>query len=466
MKSAPAVPPAPVARHRLGVLEKVGFGAGDAAVNVVISAMILIVGYFYTDVFGLAPEDLWILFLVVRIFDGLIDPLIGWVNDRFTTRWGRYRPYFIFVPVPLAISTVLMFTTPDLDYNGKLVWAYATYLLVTVMFSLVTIPYISLIGVLTDSTADRLSANGYRLFSAKVAGFFVTIIVPEVARRWGPSLTAGYQFAMAIMAIAGVLLFFFCFFTTKERIQHKKETTPMSGQLRHLVRNDQWIVLCAVCITGMIGYVIRGQTGAYYAKYYLDGGDKLIAPFMGIGVAGAILAMVASTWLTKSYCKIALFRWTQLAVGLISVVMFYVVRPGDVYSAFAFYFVLSFVVDLHAPIFWSIISESVDYGAHKTGLHIPGVAFGVIAFFQSMGLAIGGSATNKLLDYSDYIANQTQPASTLAMIALMLTLIPGAFHVVVGLLMFRYRITDKFYHAMMQQPLPATATARPAAEPA
>ncbi len=442
---------------RLTVLEKVGFGAGDAAVNVVISAMMLIIGYFYTDVFGLKPADLVILFFVVRFIDGAIDPLIGWFNDRFTTRWGRYRPYFIFVSVPLAVSTVLMFTTPDLGYNGKLVWAYATYLLVTILFSLVTIPYISLIGVLTDSTADRLSANGYRLFSAKVAGFFVAIIVPEVARRWGGDLASGYQFAMAIMAVAGVLLFFFCFFTTTERIEYKKETTPMSGQLRHLLRNDQWMVLCAVCITGMIGYVIRGQTGAYYAKYYLDGGERLIGPFMGIGVAGAILAMVASTWITKYYCKIQLFRWTQLAVGLISAAMFFLVRPGDVYVAFAFYFVLSFIVDLHAPVFWSIISESVDYGAHKTGIHIPGMAFGVIAFFQSLGLAIGGSGVNKLLDHFNYVANETQSALTLTGIALMLTLIPGAFHVVVGLLMFRYRITDKFYYAMMRQPVAAGA---------
>lgn len=447
--SAPSAP-------RLSVLEKIGFGAGDAAVNVVISAMMLIIGYFYTDVFGLKPADLAILFFIVRIVDGAIDPLIGWVNDRFTTRWGRYRPYFIVFSIPLAISTVLMFTTPDLDYNGKLVWAYATYLLVTVLFSLVTIPYISLIGVLTDSTADRLSANGYRLFSAKVAGFCVAIIVPEVARRWGGGdLAAGYQFAMAVMAVGGVALFFFCFFTTTERIVHRKETTPLPRQLGQLVRNDQWIVLCAVCITGMIGYVIRGQTGAYYAKYYLNGGEALIGPFMGVGVAGAILAMIASTWITKRVCKVWLFRWTQLAVGAISAAMFLLVKPGDAALALVFYFLLSFVVDLHAPIFWSIIPESVDYGAHKTGIHIPGLAFGIIAFFQSLGLAIGGSGVNKLLEHYDYVANTTQSPATLTGIALMLTLIPGVFHVGVGLLMFRYRITDRFYHRMMADGLAA-----------
>lgn len=446
--------------QKLSVLEKIGFGAGDAAVNVVISSMMLIIGYFYTDVFGLKPADLVVLFLVVRLLDGFIDPLIGWFNDRFTTRWGRYRPYFLFVSLPLAGSTVLMFTTPDLSYEGKLMWAYVTYILNTVLFSLVTVPYISIIGVLTDSTADRLSANGYRLFFAKVAGFFVAIVVPLLAARWGDgNLARGYQLAMAVMAAAGVVLFWFCFFTTTERVEHTAEKTPFRVQVSHLARNDQWIILCAVCLTGTIGYVIRGQTAAYYAKYYLDGGEALIPRFMGTGVFAAILAMVASTWITKRLCKVQVFRWTQLLVGAISAGMLFLVKPGDVTLALAFYFALSFVVDLHAPIFWSVIPEAVDYGAHKTGVRVSGMAIGLIAFFQSLGLAIAGSGTNKLLDHFGYVANQPQSAEALGGIALMLTVIPGAFHVMMGLLMFRYRVTDAFYHAMRREAAPARGLA-------
>ncbi len=444
--------------QKLSVLEKIGFGAGDAAVNVVISTMMLLIGYFYTDIFGLRPADLVVLFFVVRLVDGLIDPAIGWLNDRYTTRWGRYRPYFLWVSVPLAISTVLMFTTPDLSYQGKLIWAYVTYLLNTVLFSLVTVPYISLIGVLTDSTADRLSANGYRLFFAKVAGFCVAIVVPLLALRWGDgNLARGYQLAMAAMAAIGVVMFWFCFFTTTERVAHEQEKTPVKVQASHLVRNDQWWILCAVCITGMIGYVIRGGTAAYYGKYYLGGGDELIPWFMGTGVGAAILAMVASTWITKCLCKIQLFRWTQIAVGVIAVAMFFFVKPGDVWPALVFYFVLSFVVDLHAPVFWSILPEVVDYGAHKTGLRVSGLAIGFIAFFQSMGLAIAGSGTNKLLDHFGYVANQDQTALAMQGLALMLTIIPGVFHVVVGLLMCRYRVTDAYYHRMMAQPIVAPA---------
>lgn len=446
---------------RLSVLEKIGFGAGDAAVNVVISSMMLIIGYFYTDVFGLKPEDLVWLFLVVRILDGVIDPAIGWLNDRVRTRWGRYRPYFLFVSIPLAISTILMFTTPDLDYRGKLIWAYATYITNTVMFSLVTVPYISLIGVLTNDPQQRLSANGYRLFFAKVAGFCVAIVVPVLAKEWGGgNLARGYQLAMALMAVSGVALFWFCFFTTTERVEHREELAPVGRQLAHLVRNDQWVVLMAVCVLGTIGYVIRGQTAAYYAKYYLGGGNEqlaegLIAKFMGTGVFAAILAMVASTWITKFWCKVSLFRWTQIGTAVASAVMFALVKPGQVELALALYFVVCFVVDLHAPVFWSIIPEAVDYGAHKTGVRVSGLAIGLIAFFQSLGLAIAGSGTNKLLDHFGYVANQPQTPEALAGIVLMLTVIPGVFHFLVGAVMFRYRVTDRYYHTMMQQPLPA-----------
>ncbi|HEX2099789.1 MAG TPA: MFS transporter, partial [Candidatus Synoicihabitans sp.] len=245
---------------RLSVLEKIGFGAGDMAVNVVWSSMALIITFFYTDVFGLRTTDLAMLFLVVRFIDALTDPLMGLLTDRFTTRWGRYRHYFLFLSIPFGISIFLTFVTPELGYGGKLLWAYGTYILVTLMFTAVTIPYISLIGVLTDSPSDRLSANGYRLFFAKIAAFLVTILVPVLAANWGDGhLARGYQAAMGLMAALASALFLFCFFTTTERLQHQVERTPLRRQAAHLFRNDQWLVLCGVCIIGTMGYVIRGS---------------------------------------------------------------------------------------------------------------------------------------------------------------------------------------------------------------
>lgn len=436
---------------RLTVLEKVGFGAGDMAVNVVISSAFLIITYFYTDIFGLQTKHLAPLFLCVRLIDAITDPLMGMLTDRFTTRWGRYRHYFLFLAIPFGISIYLTFLTPDFDYNGKLIWAYSTYILVTLMFTAVTIPYISLIGVLTNEPSERLSANGYRLFFAKIAAFLVSIVVPVLAKTWGQTnLATGYQAAMGLMAGLAAVLFLFCFVTTTERLHHKVEKTPFLTQCGHLWRNDQWRVLCGVCIIGTIGYVVRGAVAAYYAKYYIGGDETMIARFLGTGVMAAILAMVASTWITKKFCKVQMFRWTQLAVGVISVVLYFAAPPGGVVPAFVLFFVLSFVVDLHAPVFWSAIAEAIDYGEKKTGLRVSGLAWGGISFCQKAGMGIAGALVGWLLTYYDYVADVPQSAFTLTGIALMLSIIPGAFHFVMGLLMFRYRITDEFYHAMMR----------------
>lgn len=432
--------------QKLSTLEKVGFGAGDMALNVVISSMMLIITFFYTDIYGLHTEDLALLFVLVKVVGALADLVMGQMTDRFVSRMGRYRPWLLALAIPYGISVFFVFTTPDWAYSAKLVWAYSTYILMTIMTAGVGIPYISLISGLTSDPKERLSANGYRLFFAKIGAFMVTIIVPVLATRWGGGdPAAGYQAAMALMAAMGVLLFLFCVFTTTERVVHKVEKQSLGEQFRLLMRNDQWLILCAVCVTGTVGYVLRGSVAIYYAKYYLGGDTAVVSAFLTTGVAAAILSMVASTWVTKVYCKVKMFRNTQIAVALISLVMYFVVKPGDIQLAFVLYFLLSFVVDMHAPVFWSAIAETIDYGQVKTGKRVSGFAFGGISVCQKAGMAVAGALVGVLLTWFNYVPNQEQSPLALTGIALMLTIIPGFFHFLMGLLMFKYRISDEYY---------------------
>jgi GPH family glycoside/pentoside/hexuronide:cation symporter len=175
----------------------------------------------------------------------------------------------------------------------------------------------------------------------------------------------------------------------------------------------------------------------------------LLSNFLTAGVVASILAMVASTWITKRFCKVQLFRWSQVATGVLSVILYFAVKPGDVVPAFILYFLLSFVVDLQAPIFWSAIAEAVDYGHVKSGKRVAGMSFGGISFCQKLGMSLGGGGVAALLYYYHYVPDQIQSAFTLTGIALMLSIIPGFFHLVMGLLMFKYRITDKFYNEIM-----------------
>ncbi|AXV66734.1 MULTISPECIES: MFS transporter [Pseudoalteromonas] len=437
--------------QKLSVVEKVGFGAGDMAVNVMVAALFYFMSFFYTDIYGLDPVDMGVLFLVARFVDAFTDPLMGVITDKVKTRWGQFRHWFLFLSVPYGLSVILLFTTPDLDYNMKLAWAYATYLFATLMFTGVAIPYISYIGVLTADPKERLSANGYRMFFAKIANVVIVFSVPLLASYWGNgSLSYGYKLAMALVSACAVALFLFCFFTTRERITHEPQTEGVLTQLKVLLKNDQWLLLCAACVLGTLGYAIRGSVAMYYATYYL-GVPDLAGAFTSAGIAASIVSMVASTWITQRYCKMKLFRQSQIAVLFISLLMYFVVQPGDVMMAFVLYIILSFVVDLHAPVFWSAIAEAVDYGEIKDGVRASGLSFGGISFCQKAGGGLAGLAGGLLLAFFEYKPNVEQTEFTLMGLALMLTIIPGVFHALLGLILKKYKITDQYYTDMVIQ---------------
>ena len=436
--------------QKLSVVEKVGFGAGDMAVNVMVAALFYFMSFFYTDIYGLDPVDMGILFLVARFVDAFTDPLMGVITDKVKTRWGQFRHWFLFLSVPYGIAIVLLFTTPDFDYNMKLLWAYLTYLFATLMFTGVAIPYISYIGVLTADPKERLSANGYRMFFAKIANVIIVFSVPLLASMWGGGdIAHGYKLAMILVSTCGVALFLFCFFTTRERITHEPQTESILTQFKVLIKNDQWLLLCAACVLGTLGYAIRGSVAMYYAKYYL-GAPDLAGTFTSAGIAASIVSMVASTWITQRYCKLKLFRWSQIAVLFISLIMFFAVQPGDIWLAFVLYIILSFVVDLHAPVFWSAIAEAVDYGEIKDGVRASGLSFGGISFCQKAGGGLAGLAGGLLLAFFDYQPNIEQSQFTMTGLALMLTIIPGVFHAILGFVLFKYKITDNYYTDMVK----------------
>ncbi|MBN1953177.1 MAG: MFS transporter [Bacteroidales bacterium] len=455
--------------NKLSVLEKIGFGSGDAAVNVVISSFFLIITIFYTDVFGIKPKDMALLFLLIRFMDAVADPVMGLITDRFKFKGGRYRPYFLFLSVPFGIAVYLTFTTPDLAYASKLVYAYCTYILVNLMFTAVTIPYISIISVITSDPQEKLSANGYRLFFAKVAALLVSSVVPVMAEAVGkidwstfsiqnmtfvyevfekPNMALGYQVAMGVMAVMATLLFIFCYFTTEERIEHVTDKRPILEQLKLLIQNRQWLILWGSCLSGTVGYAIRTAVAMYYAKYYLGGDGGVQSSFLATGVIASIIAMPLSTFITKRFCKVKLFWISQLAVGVVSVLMFAVVRPGNISLAYPLYFILMLVVDVHAPVFWSAIAEAVDYGQAETGKRVSGLAFGGISFAQKAGMGIAGAAVGLLLDAFGYVPNAVQSKTSLLGLTLMLTLIPAFFHIINGFLIMRYKITDKYYEVI------------------
>ena len=267
--------------QKLSTVEKVGFGAGDMALNVVISSMMLIITFFYTDIYGLKTTDLALLFVAVKVIGAIADLVMGQITDRYSFASGRYRPYLLWLAVPYGVSVFFVFSTPEWHYDAKLIWAYSTYILMTIMTAGVGIPYIS--DQRPDERPMTAFANGYRL--VRKIGALWDLGRAVLSQRWGGGNPAvGYQAAMAVMAVMGVALFLFCYFSTTERVVHVVEKQSLLDQLKVLLQNDQWLVLCGVCVTGTIGYVVRGSVAIYYAKYYLGGSTETVAAFLTTGV--------------------------------------------------------------------------------------------------------------------------------------------------------------------------------------
>ena len=440
-----------LANKKLTSAEKLGYGAGDAAVNISIMSMSLLLTFFYTDIFGLDPRDMAFLFLIVRLIDAVTDPLMGWITDRVNTRYGRYRPWIGFAAVPFAVSVYLVFANPDIAPENKLLWAYASYIFNTLMFTVVTIPYISLIGVITQSPEERLSANAFRFVIAKGAVLFVTTFLTALATWLGDGDKAqGFGSAMAIMAAISCVALLICFGSTKERITPDIEQTPIKEQIKTLFKNDQWVTLGIACVLTMTGYLVRASIAFHYATYYLliEGGVAF-AVFMSMWAVAGISATFASNWLTARYCKIKVFRYSMFATAAVAVAMFFMVGQGDWVLEICFYFLFCFCSDINTPIFWASIAEVIDYGEHKSGKRVSGLTYGSFSFFQKFGMGVAGLIVGLLLAYFQYSPGEAQSPFTLTGINLMMSLIPGMCFLVTGFVMRGYIISNEYYNQVL-----------------
>ena len=175
--------------EKLTVKEKVGYGLGDTASNIVFQVIVNFMVIFYTDVFGIGAAAVGTLMLVVRVFDMFTDPMMGGIADRTETRWGKYRPYLILTAIPYGILAVVAFSTPDLDEGGKLIYAYVTYALLMTAYTAVNIPYSALGGVITADPKERAEVQAYRFALAMVGGFIVSSSLLWMVSNFGSSLS-------------------------------------------------------------------------------------------------------------------------------------------------------------------------------------------------------------------------------------------------------------------------------------
>ena len=255
----------------LSVKEKIGYGLGDTASNLYWKTYEFFLLYFYTDVFGISARAAGTMLLVTRIWDAINDPLIGYLADRTRTTWGRFRPYLLWMSVPLAITGMLSFYTPDLSGSGKLVYAYVTYAMVMLAYTAINIPYGALLGVISPSSEERTTVSTYRFVAAFCGGLIVQYCTLHLVQFFGGGTTtvlvdgvekdvvlnepAGFFWTMVVFSLAAVVLFLICFATTKERVQPREtENSTFPSDLRFVLTSTKLhqIILSGLAILALL----------------------------------------------------------------------------------------------------------------------------------------------------------------------------------------------------------------------
>lgn len=427
----------------LSIREKIAYGLGDTASNIVFQTVMLFLTYFYTDIFGISPAVVGTMFLVVRIFDAVTDPLMGGVADRTETRWGKFRPYLLWLALPFGLISVMAFTTPELSDRGKVVYAFVTYSLLMLVYTAINIPYSALGGVLTVDAGERVSVQSYRFVFAMLGGLLVTACTLPLVDYFGQGDRAlGYQRTIMAMSALGVIMFLVCFAGTRERLTPPPpQHTSIRADLASLWQNDQWRLLCVAALVLLTGMVIRSTLAIYYVKYYLLRED-LVTAFVTLGMVGNIIGCALAQPLATRVCKVKAYIGLQLIAATICALGYFV--DGDqLVLAFALYFIWCLFLQMATPLLWAKMADTVDYGHWKTGIRITAMVYSSVVFFIKLGLAMGGAIAGWLLAYYGYQADVAQTAATREGILLSFTLWPALASLLVAVIMKNYKLDSE-----------------------
>ena len=424
----------------LTVKEKIGYGLGDTASNIVFQSVMMFLAFYYTDVFGISSAAVGTIFLLVRCIDAVADPLMGALADRTHTRWGKFRPYILWMALPFALISVLAFTTPDLGPDGKVIYAFITYALLMFAYTAINIPYCALGGVLTSDLQERVSLQSYRFVLAMVGGLLVSsCTLPLVEYLGEGSRTDGYQRAIMVMSALGFVLFISCFALTRERVVASQPSQQSVRQdVLTLLRNDQWRVLALINFLVLAGLALRGAAALYYVNYVV-GREDLASLFITINMLGALLGGALGEPIAKRVDKVKAYAALQLSLALIGVLFFFVPSTWII-SIFALNFLFGLVAQAASPLLWAKLADVVDYCDWRDGHRLTGISFSAILFFHKFGLAIGGAICGWVLAIAGYQAGVAQSESSQLGILLCFTVLPSVFFALIAAVSRQYKL--------------------------
>jgi Na+/melibiose symporter-like transporter len=451
---------------RLSVKEKLGYSCSDIATNFFFQSMILYQTRFYTDTAGLSAAAVGSMFLVLRLGDAIFDPFVGALADRTQTRWGKFRPWILFTAVPFGLIFWLVYVTPNISANGKLIYAYLTYALVMMLYSANNTPYSALMGVMTPDSSERSSIASYRFVGALIGQFFIQALpLPLVAKLGQGDSAKGWAITMAIFGGFIIILNLITFASTRERVQPLPGQKPSIGaDLKNVFSCRPWIVMFVLTLLIFTMLVVRGSSSNYFFAYYLDTQqlreflDKLglagttgsltawqsvlnslgllvkpdgsNAAAVGVSlffVAGSLIQIVGiifSKPLADRFGKKTVFI-AGMAVTLLATVLVYFIGPTSISAMFGLSILWAIGWGPTVPLLWVMIADVADYSEWQTSRRATGFMYAGILFALKAGLSLGGAMSAWVLDLYGYVPNVAQTERALLGIRLGASIYPA-----------------------------------------
>ena len=456
---------------KISVTEKIGYGIGDAAANFIFQTMLVFQLAFYTDTFGITAAAAGTLFLVVRVWDAIFDPMMGVIADRTNTRWGKFRPWILWTAVPFGIMGYLTFTTPPFGPEGKLIYAYVTYIVLMMVYSANNLPYSALSGVITGDLAERTSLSSYRFVCAMGAAFVIQgLALPMVNYFGGGDTAKGYQITMGIFSALAVVFFVITFATTRERVQpDPTQQSSVKQDFADLARNGPWVAMFVLTIVIFITLAMRGGVMLYYFKYFV-GREDLFSLFNVFGLGATIIGVIGSTPLAKRFGKRDVFI-AGLALTVVFTAAFALLPRTAVTAIFAVEMLRQLAYGFTIPLLWAMMADVADYSEWKNRRRATAVVFSAIVFGLKAGLGFGGAIGGWVLAAYGYVPNVEQTERALQGIKLTASIFPAITFAIAVVCLFFYRIdkrleieiTDELqarrraYAASLESPVAAVA---------
>lgn len=405
--------------YKLSWTQRIGFGSGDLAQNLIYQTISMYLLFFYTNVYGLDPGVAAIMFLIVRIVDVIWDPLVGTFVDKHDPKLGKYRAYLILGGVPLTGFAILCFWN---GFSGSLLYAYITYVGLSMCYTLVNVPYGALNASLTRDTNEITILTSVRMFMANVGGLAVGMGLPIVVKLFDPSETSdlsssdsAWFITMTIYGLVGLALLIFCFTQCRERVVMDKsetENVKVSDLWLEFVRNKPLRILAFFFITAFAMMAIGNSAGAYYINYNLSGTAGELSIFMGLGSIPAFIFMPMIPAIKRKVGKKGMF-YIFLITAIIGMAMLYVISMVDslkehmmlVYIA---QFVKSTGVIVATGYMWALVPEVISYGEYTHGRRISGIVNALTGIFYKAGMALGGVVPGLVLAFVDFNKDAAQ----------------------------------------------------------